>query len=316
LIKGESPSYGPVTTKLVEYGIARLGEDHDGQIVEPLAFLSAIKWFEAHDITKLSADIRLRAGDSGKSRGYAFEDAVVLYLLRGLGTPVFPNTIFSFHPEFTPSWADEKAQIQVVARLGGDYIPVNIMEEAPQNPGLCIVRYAETIDDVINWIETLDSAPAILISSDLFGPDVLLKVKLWSESTAKPRIIIVMARLKSNTRDNKATLDDHAQTLSNALTSLHPEHWPHEQRQKLIDTMKKYDVLRVVAGYPLTPDFGSEAKSVTQAISRFDSSDALSWIDLEPFLQFFGLEGEALNVLKVKPMESALARKRKADQIS
>ncbi|KAF8326242.1 hypothetical protein F5887DRAFT_1144981 [Amanita rubescens] len=315
LIKGESPNYGPVTAKLVEYGIACLREDHDGQIVEPLAFLSAIQWFEAHDITKLSADIRLRAGD-GNSRGYAFENAMVLYLLRGLGTPVFLNTIFHFVPKFTPSWADEKAQIQVVARLGGDYIPVNIMGEAPQNPGLCIVHYAETINDVINWIETLDPAPAILISSNLFGPDVLLKVKLWSESTANPRIVIVMAQLKSYTRGNKATLD--AQTLSKALTSLHPLHWfkqlPEQQRQKLTDALKKYDVLRVIAGYPLTPDFGSEAKSVTQAISRFDSSDALSWINLEPFLQFFGLEGKALNVLE--PMESALARKRKASEMN
>ncbi|KAF8338586.1 hypothetical protein F5887DRAFT_1236729 [Amanita rubescens] len=262
-----TPHYGPVTAKLVEYGIARLREDHNGQIVEPLAFLSAIQWFEAHDITKLSTDIRLRGGD-GNSRGYAFENAMVLYLLRGLGTPVFLNTIFHFHPEFTPSWADEKAQIQVVARLGGKYIPVNIMAEAPQNPGLCIVHYAETIDDV----------------------------KLWSESTAKPRIVIVMARLKSYTRGNKATLD--AQMLSKALTSLHPEHWSKQ----------------LVTGSPLTPDFGSEANSVTQAISRFDSSDALSWINLEPFLQFFGLEGEALNVLKL--MESALARKRKASEMS
>ncbi|KAF8341836.1 hypothetical protein F5887DRAFT_1062436 [Amanita rubescens] len=282
LIKGESPHYGPVTAKLVEYGIARL-------------------------------HIRLRAGD-GNSRGYAFENAMVLYLLRGLGTPVFLNTIFHFHPESTPSWVDEKAQIQVVARLGGNYIPVNIMGEAPQNPGPCIVHYAETIDDVINWIETLDPAPAILISSNLFGPDVLLKVKLWSESTAKPRIVIVMAQLKSYTRGNKATLD--AQTLSKALTSLHPEHWFKQlvPTPTTSETHQYYDVLRVVAGSPLTPDFGSEANSVTQAISRFDSSDALSWINLEPFLQFFGLEGEALNVLKL--MESALARKRKASEMS
>ena len=223
LIKGQSPNYGDVTANLVEYGIARLHEargTHVGQIVEPLAFLSVIKWFEAHDNTKLFAEMRLRAGDC-HSRGYAFENAMVLYFLRWLGTPVFLNTILHFHPKFTPSWADEKAQIQVVARLGDEYIPVNIMGEAPQNPGLCIVHYAETIDDVINWIETLNPAPAFLISSNLFGPDVLFKIKLWSESTA--RIVIVMAQLKSYTYGNNTTLD--AQTLSNALTSLHSGHW-------------------------------------------------------------------------------------------
>jgi len=225
LIKGESPSYGPVPAKLVEYGIARLRntiDAHVGEIVEPLAFLSAIQWFEAHDITKLSADMRLRAGD-GNSRGYAFENAVVLYLLRSLAKPVSLDTIFHFLPGFTPSWADEKAQIQVVARLGGAHIPVDIMGKAPQNPGLCVVQYAETIKDIINWIETLDPAPAILIPSHLFGPDVLLKVKLWSESTAEFRIVIVMAQLKSYTQGNKATPDP--TTLSKALTSLHPEHW-------------------------------------------------------------------------------------------
>ena len=231
LIKGESPRYGPVTTNLVEYGIARLRDAHSGEIVEPLAFLSVIRWFEAQDTTKLFAEIRLRAGE-GNSRGYAFENAVVLYLLRWLGKPVFLNSVFHFHPRFIPSWSDKEAKIQVVARLDGDYVPARIMGEAPLNPGLCVVHYAENIKDVINWIEALDPAPAILIPSNFFGPDVLLKVKLWSDSTATSRIVIVMGQLKSYTHGNKATLD--AQTLGKALDSLYPGHWFNESVCQLV----------------------------------------------------------------------------------
>ena len=46
LLQGESPTFGPVSAGLVEYGIARLREGHEGQIVEALAFLSLMKWLE------------------------------------------------------------------------------------------------------------------------------------------------------------------------------------------------------------------------------------------------------------------------------
>ncbi len=77
--------------------------------------------------------------------------------------------------------------------------------------------------------------------------------------------------------------------------------------------MRRHDVLRFVAGYPLVPDLG-ESNAVARAIGMFDAGDAIAWITLEPFLQFFGLEGEALNVLK--PMKNAYARKRKAKEMS
>jgi hypothetical protein len=77
LIKGKSPEYGPVTANLVDYGIARLGTQLTADIVEPLAFVSLITWFQTGWNTNLLADVRLRAGDAD-SRGYGFEDAMVL----------------------------------------------------------------------------------------------------------------------------------------------------------------------------------------------------------------------------------------------
>ena len=44
----KTPTFGPVLVSLVEYGIARLrvGNDHEGQIIEPLAFLSLLNWLK------------------------------------------------------------------------------------------------------------------------------------------------------------------------------------------------------------------------------------------------------------------------------
>lgn len=216
LIKGKPPTYGPVTAKLVEYGIARLREGHKGHIIEPLAFLSMMTWLKTHNNLnlQLEAGVRLRAGD-GDFRGYAFEETMVLYLLRKLRYPVPLSMIFDFHPELTPSWANEAAHI--VARLEGAYVPVDVIGEAPQNPGLSVIHYAGTIEDVIHWIETLETTPAILIASNLFGPDILLRVKLSS------MIVILMGQCKSYTNGNKCTLG--ATTLGEALDSLHPDHW-------------------------------------------------------------------------------------------
>ena len=214
VVKGQSPTYGPVTAKLVEYGIARLRDGHKGHIIEPLAFLSVMMWLKTHRNQQLEAGIRLRTGD-GHSRGYAFEEAMVLYLLRKLRYSAPLHTIFDFHPKHTPSWANEEAHI--VARLNGVNVPADVIGEAPQNPGLDVVHYARTIKDVICWIETLDPAPAILIASDLFGADILIRVKLSS------RIIILMGQSKSYTNGNKGTID--TTTFIGALNSLHPDHW-------------------------------------------------------------------------------------------
>lgn len=312
MTRGQSPLYGPVTARLVEYGIARLRQDprrqeHHGHIVEPLAFLSIMRWLQRHSTTSVAADLRREAADSSGSRGYAFEHAVALYLLQRLRYPVPLSTVFDFHSEHTPPWANEEAHL--VARLDGAGVPVDITGKAPQNPGLGVVVYAESINEIIHWIEGPDSTPAILIPSPLFGPDILTRVKLSSSTS----LTILIGQDKSYTTGNKESLD--SATLSNALISMHPDHWfkLNPQRQKLIDVMKKHNVLRFVAGYPLPPNLNATAKSVKKAISGFDSKDALASTRFDDLRQHFKSEG-AVDVLE--PMDVALTYKRKAGEIS
>jgi len=210
ITQGQTPTFGPVTSQLVEYGIAQLRRDHKGHIVEPLAFLSLLKWFENgnHPDLAISSNIRGRLASS-HSRGHAYEEVVILYLLRVLRYPVPLSTIFEFY--HCPQWAGKQAQI--VGYLDGTAVPVDVLGDAPQNPGLGVVHYAEGIEDVINWIENPTTTPAILTSSDTFGPDLMIRT----------RDVLLMGQLKSYTNGNKDCLD--AKTLSSALTSLHPDHW-------------------------------------------------------------------------------------------
>jgi hypothetical protein len=142
-----TPIYGPVTEQLVEYGIARLGERDKGQIVEPLAFLSLMKWLERTDHLNPEANLRLQLGDQA-ARGSAFEEVGIFYLLRALSYPVPFTTGFDLRS--TPSWANEKYQI--VARLDKVDVPVDVLGTYPQNPGLSVVDYASCIEDIIHWI--------------------------------------------------------------------------------------------------------------------------------------------------------------------
>jgi hypothetical protein len=219
LTKGKSPTFGPVTARLVEYGIARLRKGHEGQIVEPLAFLSLMKWLQTLDHANLEANIRSRLALQA-SRGDGYEELVVLYLLRTLRYPVPLSTIFNFHN--TPVWANDMAQI--VGRLDGIDVAVDVLGGAPQNPGLGVVHYAADIEDVIRWLETPAVAPAVLITTHLFGPDVIIRCSSpLSHSTVASKNILVMGQFKSYTDGNKESLD--AGTITQALTSLNRVHW-------------------------------------------------------------------------------------------
>ena len=104
-------------------------------------------------------------------------------------------------------------------QLDGDSVPVDIIGDALQNPALGVVHCAETIDDIISWIEGPGHAPVILVPTILFGPDVLARVKLSPSAS----LHILMGQHKSYTTGNKESLD--AVTLSNALVSMQPNHW-------------------------------------------------------------------------------------------
>ena len=63
----------------------------------------------------------------------------------------------------------------------------------------------------------------------------------------------------------------------------------------------------------MPPNLNSKAKSVREAISGFDSRDALASIKLDDLRRHFKSEGTS-NVLEL--MEAALTFKRKASEIS
>jgi hypothetical protein len=214
LLNGQLPTHGPVTARLVEHGIARLREDHKGEIVEPLAFLSLMKWLEDQGHLNLEANLRLRLGNESE-RGSTFEAVGILYLLRALRDPVPFTTVFDFR--CAPSWAKEMAHL--IARLNKVDVALDVLGGDPENPGVSVVHYASSIEDTIDWIDEPDTASALLITSRLFGPDVMARCRSSSSNTT----VLLMGRFKSYTAGNEASLD--AEAVAEALTSLHPDHW-------------------------------------------------------------------------------------------
>ena len=213
LTLGKTPTFGPVSVKLVEYGVARLQFDgkHHGQIVEPLAFLSLLKWLEKHPKINLTANLKLRLAFD-PSRGSAYEEVVILFLLRVMRHKVPFTSIFNFHGT-PPPWTNDKAQ--VVGYLDGKRLAVDALGNEPENPALAVVQFADNMEAIIEWIEKRNpnGTPAVLVPTNLFGPDILI----WCGDA------LLMGQAKSCVAGNKSTLD--ADTTSKALDSLHPEHW-------------------------------------------------------------------------------------------
>ena len=164
LLQGESPTFGPVSTELVEYGIAHLREGHKGQIDEPLAFLSLMTWLEKTEDLNVGTILRPRLGDQAS----AFEAVGVLHLYRALCHPELLTTVFDL--KHLSSWAN--SEYQIVARLDKDdvpvdvsphdrYVPVDVLGTHSQNLGLCVVDYASSIKEIIDWIDGTGAASAV-----------------------------------------------------------------------------------------------------------------------------------------------------------
>jgi hypothetical protein len=90
---------------------------------------------------------------------------------------------------------------------------------------------------------------------------------------------------------------------------------PSDQRQKLIDAIEKYDVLRFVGGYPLRPELTLRADSVKTAIEGLGANVALASLKYDEFRGYFKSEGETRIITS---MGAALdsKHKRKASEIS
>jgi hypothetical protein len=317
LTRGEAPSFGHVTVKLVEYGLARLLDENTGQIIEPLAFISLLKWLQTDKFENLSQNLRDRLAIPA-SRGFAYEELVVLYLLRTFRYPVPLNVIFDFHGT-TPWW--KSACAQIVGRLNGNHVPVDVLGEAPQNAGLGAVYFARSPEDIIKWLKCPDDTPSILIPTHLYGPDIMARFKVFVTSHDRSPIaieVIAMGQLKSCTVGNKESLD--APTIAAAINTLNPSHWfesmkanAPDRRQRLIDELENHNILRFLGGYPLPPKLDLKATSVNQAIYTLDTDVPLAALNLYAFKAEFLQSHEFRDVLI--PMDHAFDRKRKASEM-
>ena len=99
-------------------------------------------------------------------------------------------------------------------------MPMDVLKNFPQNPGLGVVHYASDIDNVVDWIQTINTTLAILVAMYLFSLDVLIQCHLLPlNSTIAFRNIFLIGQFKFS---NKKCLD--AKTITYALTFLHPNY--------------------------------------------------------------------------------------------
>ncbi|KAK2467903.1 hypothetical protein APHAL10511_000198 [Amanita phalloides] len=296
-ITGRKVTYGPVSTKAVEYGIAQLREDekcgYEGHIVEPLPFLSLF-WLEKNH---RSLDTRVQRREADEStRGDAFEELIILHLLRSLCIPTPLNGIFDFHGKM-PVWSSQKAQL--VGRVENTHVSISIPTRQALNPKVSVAHRAEQIEDIVEWLQNPITATAILIPGILFGPDLLARVQL-----SDGEIVLLMGQMKCYTRGNKHTLD--MSTMESAIRSLHSDHWfkkaDSERRSKLKAAIECYPVLCFIAAFPLEPNF-SQAPTVANAISALGGVP-LAGMRVDKLRAKFISETEAMDVLV--PLSQAL----------
>ena len=76
LIKKSTPTFGPLLHKHVEYGIAHLRDDHQGEIIEPLPFLSIVRWLKTQKDLCLEANLSHQLANTDY-HGHTFEGVVI-----------------------------------------------------------------------------------------------------------------------------------------------------------------------------------------------------------------------------------------------
>jgi len=94
LTQSSCPTYGFLVSKHIEYGIARLRKDHEGQIIEPLVFLSIVTWLETQDDVCLDTNLQHQLAHQ-HSHVYGYEELVILYLVRTFSQPAALSVSFS-----------------------------------------------------------------------------------------------------------------------------------------------------------------------------------------------------------------------------
>jgi hypothetical protein len=207
------PTYGPVTDRLVEYGVAQLRQDFKGKISEPLALVSLVRWFQKQKGFGLENGIRVRLADPD-SRGFAFEELMVVYITKKFRHPARLDEVFEFYGT-PPAWASQS--VQLVHRVGqNNFEPVDLDTQQPVTPGTGVAHYASNVSEVIQWLT--ESTLGWCLPGILFGPDLM---GWMSSNSGDP--LLVLFQDKSFLYGNKDSVE--AKTAAKALRSLTSSNW-------------------------------------------------------------------------------------------
>ena len=81
-----------------------------------------------------------------------------------------------------------------------------------------MVQYADSMNDILDWIENGTAAPAVLVPNSLFGPDIMM----WCR-TQDGGSVILMVQAKSYLTGGETTL--YAANVKEAVESLCEVKW-------------------------------------------------------------------------------------------
>ncbi|KAG8801183.1 hypothetical protein FRC17_006700, partial [Serendipita sp. 399] len=262
-----------IAAKIVEYGvrakdaIAAVNANYDDEdrekqavfIQEPLTLVSIIRWLEGQGKTMeahLQANLHFE-------KGTGFEGVILLALTRLLRGEKLEN-VFTFHGS-TPDWA--KIPATLVAKRSGNYEDAGMLRDDLLFDANGLVTYTRGPIDVQKWLA--EGGGTWCLPSNMMGPDLLTHVKLEDG-----RILLLVIQSKCHFDGNQTTIT--AAQTSSAIKSLIPADYFHpklcnDRRKQEIRAMlgalptgslkeNQYDILRVIAAYPLDASFESPSE--------------------------------------------------------
>jgi len=261
---------------LVQYGIARFVDENQlVKIEEPLALVGILHYFDSMKHT-IKQNIRSHLQ---VDKGLWFEEAVLLAVTTLLENPAKLSEIFEFHGQI-PEWAHCSARI-VTPHPDGT-LPFSI--DLPFDPSSIVAYSAKGPEDVTRWLEKGQEGWCIPDMS--MGPDLIARLEL---DNGKRLVLFIQA--KCRTTGNIETIS--AAVTADAIESLIPSKFfassvsrnssaevqarakePIKRMLAAINgadscwTGAEYNILRVVAAFPLAADLDSKSKLVATMLKH------------------------------------------------
>ncbi|PVF96380.1 hypothetical protein CPB86DRAFT_874942 [Serendipita vermifera] len=318
LTRGSYPMWYYDKQTLVEYGLARFPEEGKVEIVEPLAIISIIRYFESKGRT-ITRNILQSLQDN---KGTAFEEAVLWAMTRLLRGQYRLTDILEFKGP-APDWASCTAQI--VARSSNQFVDFDIITQQLDWSGNSIAIRAITVDQVTSWLKTGEAGWCL--PGPLMGPDLMARVRLDNG-----KIILLVIQAKCHMAGNVQTTA--AQVSTSAIESLISKTWYHsivkgnrgtrQRAQHKINSMLdaidtenqspasagQRPILRIVASFPLVVDLNSRAKSVRAALDK--DSHPLALLSTSALTSVLATVPEGFSI--VRQLTENLKRMRESDK--